>query len=559
MGRKLLIIGLDGASFVALDPLMQRGAMPTLARLRAEGFSSILLSTLPPVSAPAWSTFITGKNPGKHGVFQFYDVNPWSAHSLGRGQPTYLAVPGVVVNARSITEPKLWDLLGAAGRRVACINLPISYPPEPINGVMITGMLTPPGSRHFTHPPELAAELTHYEIDLHPQEKDFSSPDDHFLQRMQDILRKRARTALELFQREPWDCFIVVFTETDRLQHRYWHHLDPSCQSDHAPELQHRLITIYQELDHYLNEFVRLAGADYDIIILSDHGFGPAAQQRLNFSALARELQLQIASNGLNSAMVRALQRLLPTKRRIYKYLGPITPAGLLERTEARLRDAARRTIKAKLVKLHDYIGGIWINTADHHTGVIEPGTAYDAFRAELIEKLTAMRDPHSGRRLISEIMVREGVYRGHHAANAPDIIFNLDDQYGIDTDTKSAELICQTRQKNQGTHRAEGILIMNGNAIRPGAQISPNGLSGPLPKLEDVTATILYLAGVPLLEDMDGHVIEQAIDPDYLQAYRVHIQSARAPAMSGQPYGWNTDEEEKLIRERLKELGYLE
>lgn len=559
MGRRLLIIGLDGASFVALDPLMQRGAMPTLARLRTEGFSSILLSTLPPVSAPAWSTFITGKNPGKHGVFQFYDVNPWSAQSLGRGQPTYLAVPGVVVNARSITEPKLWDLLSAANRRVACINLPISYPPEPINGLMITGMLTPPGSRHFTYPPQLAEELTHYEIDLHPQEKDFSSPDDHFLQRMQDILRKRAHTALELFRREPWDCFIVVFTETDRLQHRYWHYLDPSCRRDPAPELEQRLIDIYRQLDQYLTEFVRLAGSDYDIIILSDHGFGPAAQHRLNFAALAQRLELEMASDGFNSAVIRALQKLLPVKRRIYKYLGPVTPAGLLERTEARLRDVARRTIKAKLVKLHDYVGGIWINTADHHNGVIEPGAAYEAFRADLIEKLTAIRDPLSGQQLIAEIMVREGVYCGHHAANAPDIIFNLDDRYGIDTEAKSADLICQTRQKNQGTHRAEGILIMSGNAIRPGAQVSPNGSSGPLPKLEDVTATILYLAGVPLLEDMDGHVIEQAIDPPYLQAHPVQIQSAAAPVSSGSPPGWNTMEEEKLIRERLRELGYLE
>ncbi|MBI3951787.1 MAG: alkaline phosphatase family protein [Acidobacteria bacterium] len=559
MGRKLLIIGLDGASFVALDPLMQCGAMPTLARLRADGFSATLLSTLPPVSAPAWSTFITGKNPGKHGVFQFYDVNPWSPTSLGRGQRTYLAVPGVVVNARSITEPKLWDLIGAAGLRIAAINLPMSYPPEPINGLMVTGMLTPPGSRHFTYPPELADELHDYEIDLNPEEKDFSSPDRQFLRRMCDILDKRARTALKLFQREPWDCFMVIFTETDRLQHRYWHFLDPGRDRQRMTELQSSITDIYCQLDGHLAEFVRLAGDGYDIIVLSDHGFGPAAHKRLSFSALARWLELEVQPGGFKSRALTALRKLAPGKQRIYKYLGPLVPEGFLKRAEERLRVMARRGVKAKLVKLHDYIGGVWINTKDHENGIVGLGAEYQSFRTEIIQKLAALRDPETKERVVSEIMVREGLYRGLHASDAPDIIFILDEEYGIETDAHSQNLLCRMPQKNQGTHRAEGIFIMSGKAVRPGIQVSSNGLTVTPPKLEDVTATILYLMGVPLLDDMDGRVIEEAVSEKYLREHPITFQSVARLSTGESSSLWSTPEEEEQIRERLKELGYLE
>jgi predicted AlkP superfamily phosphohydrolase/phosphomutase len=559
MGRKLLVIGLDGASFVALDPLMECGVMPTLAQLRAGGFSATLVSTLPPVSAPAWSSFITGKNPGKHGVFQFYDVNPWSPTSLGQGQRTYLAVPGVVVNSRSIMAPKLWDLMGAAGLRVATINLPMSYPPEPINGLMVTGMLTPPGSRQFTYPPELADALDDYEIDLDPKEKDFSSPDEKFLQRMREILNKRARAALELFRKEPWDCFVVIFTETDRLQHRYWRFLDPACNDRGTKELESSISDVYRQLDQHLAEFVRLAGDQYDIIILSDHGFGPAADKRLSFPALAERLGFAAHQNGLESDAVRALNKLLPSKRRIYKYLSPVLPESFLKRAEERLRSAMMRGVKAKLVKLHDYIGGVWINTTDHEHGVIEPGAAYRAFRAEIIERLAAIRDPTTRMRVISEIMVREGIYRGPHASGAPDIIFVLDEEYGIETAVRSRDLICHVPQKNQGTHRAEGILIMSGNAVRPGTPGASTGLMMPPPKLEDVTAMILYLAGVPLLEDMDGRVIEEAVDDTYLNEHPITFQSAVAPSSEGSSGLWSTPEEETQIRERLKELGYLE
>ncbi|RMG51117.1 MAG: hypothetical protein D6723_11165 [Acidobacteria bacterium] len=558
MKRKLLIIGWDGASFIALDGLIERGCLPTLARLRANGFSAPLNSTLPPVSAPAWTSFITGKNPGKHGIFQFYEVNPWSPKALGRGQRTHMAVPGVVVNSRSIGEAKFWELMSAAGLRLALINLPMTYPPAPINGLMITGMLTPPGARQFTYPPELAEALPPYEIDLNPREKDFSSPDAQFLRRIRDVLAKRTRVALELFRRERWDCFVVIFTETDRLQHRYWHIVDPRCDASEWAHIEADVVDVYRQLDRALAELVRLAGDEYDVLVLSDHGFGPAAIKRLNFSALAERLQLFVSTGGWERNVRRAFNRISSSKRRIYKYLTPLVPERFLHRAEAGLKTLARRGVKAKLIKLHDYIGGVWINTTEHPGGVIEPGPPYEALRTQLMNRLAAVRDPATGKPIIIDVRRREDVYHGPYTTAAPDIIFILDDEYGIETGGRSSELILRIPQKNQGTHRREGILIMSGRAVRPNVQMARANPTAP--GIEDVTATMLYLADVPLPEDLDGRVIEEALDEDFLRRRPIRrCSSSRRPSPDVASEVWESAEEEAEIRERLRELGYLE
>jgi predicted AlkP superfamily phosphohydrolase/phosphomutase len=295
MADRVLVIGLDGATWRSLDPLVESGAMPSLARLRRRGFVAPLESTVPPVTAPAWSSFITGQNPGRHGVYQFYEIDPWSERALGRGTPTFLAEPGVIVNGKALGGPKLWEVASSAGKRCATINLPMTYPPSPINGLMVTDMLTPPGSRNFTYPPELADELTDYEIDLTPREKDFSSSDEAFLARAEAVLEKRGRAVTNLFEREPWDLFVAIFTETDRLQHRYWQYLDPEPPPGTSRELadiRMRVVGLYTQLDAYLGRLLDAAADEYRIVVVSDHGFGHAATRRVNMQALAAALGL---------------------------------------------------------------------------------------------------------------------------------------------------------------------------------------------------------------------------------------------------------------------------
>lgn len=547
MTDRVLVIGLDGATWLALEPLMKAGRMPALEALAARGFRAPLESTVPPVTAPAWSSFITGQNPGRHGIYQFYEIDPWSERALGRGAETFLAEPGVVVNGKALGGPKLWEVAGAAGKRCVSINLPMTYPPSEINGLMVTDMLTPPGSRRFTWPESLADELTDYEIDLTPREKDFTSTDDAFLTRAEEVLDKRGRAVLDLFSREPWDLFVAVFTETDRIQHRYWPYLDPRLPAPAGAEqerVRDRVVALYERLDGYLARLVEAAGDRYRIVLVSDHGFGSAAFRRVNMQALAAEIGL----GGAPSATSR-LAKLGITKKRLYKYLGALVPEGRLRNAERLARDRALRSVKGKLVKLHDYIGGVWIHRASRGGPV--PDDEVPALRAELIERLLGAVNKSTGSRFVTRAVAREEIYSGDRLSAAPDVVFFLDDRYGLDPTPREPSLVYRWEPPNSGTHRSDGIFLIAGSDVAPGEPATPL-------RIEDAAPTILYALGLAVPSAMDGRVIAEAFSETFRDARPIEIAKGEFAAAADRG-AWDSDEEQDEIMERLRGIGYVE
>ena len=546
MGDRILVIGLDGATWSALDPLVAAGHMPALASLVARGFRAPLESTVPPVTAPAWSSFITGQNPGRHGVYQFYEIDPWSDRALGRGAETFLAEPGVVVNGRALGGPKLWEVASAAGKRCATINLPMTYPPSEIAGLMVTDMLTPPGSRRFTTPPELADELTDYEIDLTPREKDFTLSDDAFLARAEAVLDKRGRAVSMLFAREEWDLFVAVFTETDRLQHRYWHVLDPSLATSLGraeQALRDRVVALYERLDTHIASLVEAAGDRYRVVLVSDHGFGPAAFRRINMQRLAAEIGL-----GTAPSTTSTLGRYGITKRRIYKYLGWLVPEGRLRNAERMARDRALRDVRGKLVKLHDYIGGVWIHRASRGGPVADEDVPI--FRQKLIERLYDVENASTRTPLVTRAVAREEIFRGDRVASAPDVVFFVDDRYGLDPTPREPSLVYRFEPPNTGTHRSDGIFLVAGPDVVAAEPARPL-------RIEDAAPTILHLLGLPVPSAMDGRVIDEALAPEFVSAHPVATSSGEYS--SGGVGSWDSEDEEEEIMERLRGIGYVE
>ncbi|NJN97117.1 MAG: hypothetical protein HC875_25000 [Anaerolineales bacterium] len=206
--NRVLVIGLDGVTWTVLDPWIRDGSLPHLARLRQNGSWGKLRSTLPPLTAAAWSTFMTGKRPGKHGVFHFIDL--FGQDASNRGKPK-------IVNARNIQSSTLWDIAAHHQRQVTMINVPMTYPPRKVNGTMITCFLTPRNAPTFTYPPELSTELTDYIIDLDrfidtkpyqgDHEKGVITPSLALLQEFRDMTEKRAKTSLSQMESQPWDFF----------------------------------------------------------------------------------------------------------------------------------------------------------------------------------------------------------------------------------------------------------------------------------------------------------------------------------------------------------------
>src|SRR5439155_841145 len=232
MSRRVLVIGLDGATFRTLGPWAARGEMPELARLMAAGCHGELRSTFPPLTPPAWSSFMTGKNPGKHGVFSFRRLAATAYRS------------GDLITANQLRARTLWDIAGEAGLRVGAINVPPSYPVRPVNGFMVACLMAPAGESDVISPPELRALLPEdYAISLEPPRQLLPSEPGYreqclaYLEKLRRLGQQRLQVTLRLLREQPWDLLSVVFYEPDRVQHFFWSHLAAAGPAGVAPEV----------------------------------------------------------------------------------------------------------------------------------------------------------------------------------------------------------------------------------------------------------------------------------------------------------------------------------
>ena len=209
---RVLVIGIDGVTFDLIHPWAEAGDLPNLAAIARNGASGELRSTIPPNSAPAWTSFMTGMNPGKHGVYGFTRVEPREGYAIRVNS-------GAVRRAQTV-----YQLLTEQGRRSIVLNVPMTYPPDPIDGLVVTGIATPGMESQFTYPPELRDEvfrlLPDYILDVRGW--GVTAVGERRAHILEDILRMvdtRTRLALHLMRTQPWDLFTIVFTATDRAQH----------------------------------------------------------------------------------------------------------------------------------------------------------------------------------------------------------------------------------------------------------------------------------------------------------------------------------------------------
>ena len=144
--QKVLVIGLDGGMLTLIESLVDNGVMPHMGNLLRGGVSGILESVFPAITAPAWASFMTGTNPGKHGIFNFFK----NLRDLNNRQ---------IISYDSIKAPTLMSAANKSGKKVVSLNMPVTYPPPPIDGSVISGMFTPSLAAQFTHPPGLYDEL----------------------------------------------------------------------------------------------------------------------------------------------------------------------------------------------------------------------------------------------------------------------------------------------------------------------------------------------------------------------------------------------------------------
>jgi len=557
--HRVLVIGLDGATFDVLDPWLEDGTLPTLSKMRNKGVYGRLLSTIPPLTAPAWTSFMTGKNPGKHGVLNFFSDISSEGEKLG-GQFT-------PVNSTSIQSEVLWEILSRQGYRTGVVNVPLTYPPQPVNGFIISGMLTPLGANDFTYPRELAFSLDDYQIDLdyflgdEMGHHEYLPHLEQLINELRNLLEIRAKTVKELLTREKSDFFMVVFTGTDRLGHFLWpYHFTPKGPStDNSNVVLYNAVRgYYRRLDSLIKELIDVAGSDVTVIIMSDHGMGSAPDkvvylnQWLHSEDLLRMLPWSsgwknpnswLTALGLSRDRLVRLKNLVPTSRFLQN---KITSAARLEIPIDHFNS------KAYFRTIYMSVGGIYIEPR-----IRQDHQAYEGLCNQIIERIEQIQDPETGEGVIDLISRGSEIYLGDSLKNAPDIVVVLKSRYRSNHRLGSNAIIksrIETRHAERvlGDHRPEGIFIASG----PGVCQTSDAFTGL--KIEDLAPTILYLLGAEIPESMDGQIIRNAIETSLLKKKPPRYVKDVDVKMTSQHVDL-TSEQEESIKNRLRALGYID
>ncbi len=557
MSKKVLFIGLDGSTFDVLDPLMQKGLMPRLQAFISEGVRGWLETTIPPITPTAWVSWMTGKNPGKHGVFEFL-LRRKGSNSL----------PDQPVSARARDGLPFWDVLGQMGKRAIVTNMPCTYPPTMVNGVMISDFLTPRGRRDFTYPETLLEEVESRfgPYQLYITEVYARGKVDNILNQLFDELEYKTKVNRYLMDSYDWDVFATHYWGTDRFQHELWHLLDESHpffdRKEHETYIN-RIHDYWRAVDATLGELFDAAGPDTTVYMGSDHGFGPI-KKFLCFNVWLIEEGLLVLKRDAMTRFKRALFKLGLTPDLAYRSAMKMGLAHLRLSVGVSNRSSLMKLANALMLSLEDVdwsrtvafskgnYGQIFINVKGREAGgIVEPGAEYERVLNQVSDKLRALVDPETRQPLIGPIWRREDLYTGPHIDESPDLQF-----LPADMSNKPLGTLDLTSNKfitpvygNSGDHRMHGIFLGRGPELKRGERVEGA-------RIIDYAPTILHSFGVEVPADMDGRVLETIFTDEYMRQNPVRLTDAAFA--EAEKAGAMTDEESDEIRERLRGWGYL-
>ncbi len=464
---KVVVIGLDCA-----EPSLVFGRyadrLPNLTRLRTRGTWGKLRSCDPPITVPAWMSMMSGKDPGTLGYYGFRN----------RADRSYEKM--TTATSLAVREPLLWDILGKAGRRVILLGVPQTYPPRPVNGLMVTDFLTPSIASNYTYPPTLKDEIAGLP-DVHPYEfdvSDFRTPDKgkirDALVRMTD---KRFALARHLMKSRPWDFFMMVEMGTDRVHHAFWQYMDPAHHR-YVPgnPFESVIPDYYEHVDARIGELLAVIPDDAHVIVVSDHG-------------------AQCMDGGI------ALNEWLVQKGYLVLHEAPAVPS----RLEALKVDWARTTAWGS----GGYYGRLFLNVKGREPqGLIAPED-YEPTRDRLIAELEALGDPE-GRPIGTRVLKPEDLYRTVRGEAPPDLFVyfgNLRWRSVGTVGTGSIHTFENDTGPDDANHAQDGLIIVAGPDV---------AARGPVDGLEirDLAPTVLRLFGIDVPGDIQGRVIAGTV-PD--------------------------------------------
>jgi predicted AlkP superfamily phosphohydrolase/phosphomutase len=522
MGQTVLF-GIDGATFTALDPLMESGVMPFFKEFLSKGCRAHLLSTQHPLTPPAWTSMTTGRSPGRHGILDFI-------RREDKGDQVYFTL----YDARDVRCETIWSIANRQNRKVSSLNFVMTAPVTPVCGVVIPGMTHWKHLRRHTHPPEFFERLKaqpwfdakamcwdfdHMEqaVEANPQEEFHSWVNDHI---------KRDRQWFEilkfLLKKEPTDLVSIVFDGFDKISHLCWEFIDPNLFPKNPEpwqsEVRELCLNYFRDLDTYLKETVKLVGSNGRVIVTSDHGFGPVYNTfRLN--QFLKELGLLAWKGAAGDASKRTEK-------------------------EAFDLDWSKTVAYCPTISCN----GIYIRAK---------GDEFKLVQDRIITELKKLREPETGRPFVAKIWLKEEIYPGPAMDDAPDITLQLCD-YGF-VSTAPSDKVIERKPSVKGVHYPHGIFMAAGEGIREGQNLADLNIL-------DIAPTLLHSLGLPVPSNFEGRVATEIFTEEFMKENPVEKGppakesdqgDAASPAAGSEPV--RTKEEEDAVYEQLRALGYVE
>ena len=530
---KIFVLGLDGATFDGLDPLIEEGVLPNIKGLCLEEAYGPLKTIFPPVTAPAWLGIATGMNPGKTGVFDYINKSRGRDHGM------------VPVSSAYYEKRAVWNYLNEKGYKTGIFNYPTLSPPPAVDGFAITG-IGGYSKEKLAYPEELGAELNEitngYENTLNLRNPKYRRNVKLFLDDIERIVTKQTKALKFLVSRKEWDFFFAVFSFTDWMQHVLWKYIDenhPLHNKEDSGNVQKRYKEIWKKIDEVIGELREIIPKDAIFMIVSDHGSGPLDSVFYPNTWLESQGWLQRKNLGWKNCVLDKVKFFSAGSDNKYssKFLNFLSSKILKIRGSIDLIDFER-----SLAYSPEH------NTMFGCINLTEKGKNSAGFRERLLEEIGQLPKHLEGVNRV-EMFLPEKIYSGPSVDLSPDIFFIINDYRStVEIDfSKEAFIPHPSIEMRTGGHRMEGVFIVAGDLIENGTLHDISVL--------DVTPTILGLYGIGIPPYLDGRCITECFKPSVQKSLNIKKSQGTGDRETVESSEKGDMEEMKKM---LKSLGYM-
>tara|TARA_Y100000310_G_scaffold344873_1_gene460166 strand:- start:8080 stop:9474 length:1395 start_codon:yes stop_codon:yes gene_type:complete len=455
MAKRIFVLGLD-----AFDPKLCfekfKAELPNLSKLMKNSSWGISNSSIPPLSCTAWISFAKGKTPGHSAIQGFTSRKDFAYTDF------------FVANSTIIEKERLWDILAEQGKKCIVMNVPVTFPPYDVNGIMVSSFLTPNADKEYCYPKEIKQEINEiangYVIDVKGFKK---KPKNVVLKELKGMEEKRFKVAKHFIENKDWEFFIFVTTGTDRIHHAFWADMDET-HPDHKADTEFKdaILSYYKFIDEKIGEVASLLGEEDVLLIMSDHG--------------AREMHGFV---NVNEFFIKE------GYMKMQEY--PSEPT-LFNETKVDWNNT-------KVFCTGNYIARIFVNLKGREPQGIVKKEDYEKFRDEIKEKLLTIRD-EQGKKMNTKVFKREEVYKGKYVASQPDLIIYFDDlKWGANQMIGFNELFSHNADKgrNSANHYHKGMFLLHNAGLEAGKRSEIN--------LIDLMPTIIRLLDCEVPTAVEG------------------------------------------------------